>query len=85
NTPPNAPSLQESTADILQIVKQFQASEEDLYRISGNLQSAVQFDAFVEEIPPIREPAHSRVHDAPKLRDIRKRIDNQSLSKSEIE
>ncbi|RKL34740.1 Pumilio domain-containing protein C56F2.08c [Fusarium proliferatum] len=85
NATPKAPALRDMTTDILDIVKQFGASEEDRFRISRNLQSAIQFNSFVEEIPPIREPAHTRVHDAPKLRDIRKRIDNQSLSQAEIE
>lgn len=85
NAPPTIPPLREMTNDILRIVKQFQASEDDTLRISRNLQSSIQFTDFIDEIPPIREPAHTRVHDAPKLRDIRKRIDNQSLSKADIE
>lgn len=85
NAPPKIPALREMTNDILDIVKQFGASEEDKFKISRNLKSAIQFDSFVEEIPPIRDPAHTRIHDAPKLRDIRKRIDNQSLSQLEIE
>lgn len=82
---PKLAPLREMTNDIIEIVKQFGASDEDRFRISRNLQSAIQFNNFVEEIPPIREPAHTRVHDAPKLRDIRKRIDNQSLTQAEIE
>ncbi|KAI1417633.1 hypothetical protein F5Y13DRAFT_60610 [Hypoxylon sp. FL1857] len=85
NAAPVIPPLHEMTGDILQIVKSFGASDEDTYRISINLQQAIQYNAFVDEIPPIREPTHTRVHDAPKLRDIRKRIDNQSLSQGEIE
>lgn len=85
NAAPTIPPLHEMTGDILQIVKSFGATEEDTYRISLSLKSAIQFTAFVDEIPPVREPTHTRVHDAPKLRDIRKRIDNQSLSQGEIE
>jgi protein JSN1 len=85
NVIPTVPPLHEMTGDILQIVQQFGATEEDSFRISMNLQQAIQFNAFTDEIPPIKEPAHTRVHDAPKLRDIRKRIDNQSLSQQEIE
>ncbi|OTA99185.1 hypothetical protein M426DRAFT_91257 [Hypoxylon sp. CI-4A] len=85
NAAPVIPPLHEMTVDILQIVKSFGATDEDTYRISHNLQQAIQFVAFVDEIPPVREPTHTRVHDAPKLRDIRKRIDNQSLSQGEIE
>ncbi|KAH8895028.1 hypothetical protein GQ53DRAFT_744456 [Thozetella sp. PMI_491] len=85
NVTPTVPPLHEMPADISDIVVQFGATEEERYRISMNLQSAIQFDAFVDDIPPIKEPTHTRVHDAPKLRDIRKRIDNQTLSKAEIE
>ncbi|GJC95744.1 RNA-binding protein [Colletotrichum higginsianum] len=85
NAAPTVPPLSEMTSDILHIVKQFQASDEDTAKISRSLQSSIQFTNFVDEIPPIREPAHTRVHDAPRLRDIRKRIDNQSLSQAEIE
>jgi len=85
NVTPTVPPLHEMTNDILDIVRQFGASEEDIYRISGSLEQAIQYNAFIDEIPPIKEPAHTRVHDAPKLRDIRKRIDNQTLSQQEIE
>ncbi|RYP09518.1 hypothetical protein DL765_008412 [Monosporascus sp. GIB2] len=82
---PTIQPLREMTGDILQIVKSFGATDDDTFRISHSLQQAIQYNAFVDEIPPIREPTHTRVHDAPKLRDIRKRIDNQSLSQAEIE
>ncbi|KAI9166855.1 RNA binding [Paramyrothecium foliicola] len=85
NLTPTVPPLREMTRDVLNIVSQFGASEEDTLRISQNVQSAIQFTRFIDEIPPVREPTHTRVHDAPKLRDIRKRIDNQSLSQAEIE
>ncbi|UKZ85941.1 uncharacterized protein TrAFT101_001781 [Trichoderma asperellum] len=85
NATPTLPPLREMTTDILDIVGEFGATDEDKARISKSLQSAVQYSAFLEEIPPIREPTHTRVHDAPKLRDIRKRIDNQMLSQAEIE
>ncbi|KAI0128876.1 hypothetical protein BJ170DRAFT_350062 [Xylariales sp. AK1849] len=85
NTVPTIAPLHEMTSDILQIVKSFGATDEDTYRISHSLNSAIQFTNFADEIPAVREPTHTRVHDAPKLRDIRKRIDNQSLSQAEIE
>src|SRR3569833_3085990 len=85
NVAPTLLPLHEMTADILSIVKQFGATDEDAYRISMSLQQAIQYNSFADEIPPIKEPAHTRVHDAPKLRDIRKKIDNQSLSREEIE
>ncbi len=39
------------TSDIADIVAEFGATEEDSYRISMSLQSAIQFDTFVDEIP----------------------------------
>ncbi|XXH05105.1 tethering complex subunit [Hypoxylon texense] len=85
NAAPVIPPLGDMTGDIIQIIKSFGATDDDIFRISRSLQQAIQYNAFVDEIPPIREPTHTRVHDAPKLRDIRKRIDNQSLSQGEIE
>ncbi|KAL1871875.1 hypothetical protein VTK73DRAFT_1843 [Phialemonium thermophilum] len=85
NVTPTVPPLRDMTTDILDIVRQFGATDDGRYRISANLQQAIQYDDFIDEIPPIKEPAHTRVHDAPKLRDIRKRIDNQALSQAEIE
>ncbi|KAH8909720.1 hypothetical protein BR93DRAFT_992636 [Coniochaeta sp. PMI_546] len=82
---PTVPPLREITADIMEILKEFGATDEDRYRISQSVQRAVSYNGFIDEIPPIKEPAHTRVHDAPKLRDIRKRIDNQTLSQAEIE
>ncbi|KAK4448553.1 protein JSN1 [Podospora aff. communis PSN243] len=85
NVTPTVPPLHEMTKEIMDIVQHFGATEDDRYRISGSLQRAIQYNGYVDEIPPIKEPAHTRVHDAPKLRDIRKRIDNQTLSQQEIE
>ncbi|POR37915.1 Pumilio domain-containing protein P35G2.14 [Tolypocladium paradoxum] len=82
---PTVPSLRDMTADILDIVGQFGAPEDDKLKISRSVQSAIQYSAFVEEIPAVREPTHTRVHDAPRLRDIRKRIDNNLLSPADIE
>lgn len=49
---PTLPPLREMTTDILDIVGEFGANDEDKARISKSLQSAVQFSAFLEEIPP---------------------------------
>lgn len=82
---PSVPPLSEMSAEILNIVKEFGATDEDVARIHGNLQGAITYDRLVEEIPPVGEPTHTRMYDAPKLRDIRKRIDNATLSQAEIE
>ncbi|KAM3527582.1 hypothetical protein NHJ13051_002882 [Beauveria bassiana] len=82
---PTVPPLPDMMTDMLDIISQFGASDADTPQVSRCIQSAIQFTAFADEIPPVREPTHTRVHDAPKLRDIRKRIDNQLLSQAEIE
>lgn len=79
------PDLADLQGDIMSIVKDFGATEDDKAKISSSLKKAVQFTNFQSEIPSIPDPAHNRVHDAPKLRDIRKRIDNNSWSQAEIE
>ncbi|KAH8801501.1 hypothetical protein F5884DRAFT_516673 [Xylogone sp. PMI_703] len=84
-TPLSMPTLADMKVDILKIVKDFGATEDDKAKISHSLQEAIQYDGYQSEIPAIPEPAHNRIHDAPKLRDIRKRIDNQSWTQSEIE
>ncbi|KAK2593166.1 hypothetical protein QQS21_009138 [Conoideocrella luteorostrata] len=83
---PVVPPLADMPDDILDIVELLGATDEDRVRISQSVQSAIQYTGFVEEIPAIREPNHTRVHDAPKLRDIRKRIDTpQLLTQLEVE
>lgn len=82
---PTVPPMTDLAEDMMDIVAQFGATDEDKVAISQYIQEAIHYTEYVEEIPPVREPTHTRVHDAPKLRDIRKRIDNQLLSTPEIE
>lgn len=84
--PLTIPTLADMKNDILDIVKKFGASGgEDNVKITKSLEASISYNSFQSEIPAIPEPAHNRIHDAPKLRDIRKRIDNQSWSPAEIE
>ncbi len=84
--PLTIPSLVDMKSDILEIVREFGAiAGQDLAKITESLEASISFNGFQSEIPAIQEPAHNRVHDAPKLREIRKRIDNQSWSQTEIE
>ncbi|KAI9886510.1 MAG: Mitochondrial beta-keto-acyl synthase [Watsoniomyces obsoletus] len=82
---PSMPPLPEVHADILNVVRAMGTSEDDVIRISASLDQALQYDAYEAEIPPVPEPTHRRMHDAPKLREIRKRIDNGSCTPEEIE
>lgn len=83
--PLTVPNLQDMRSDILEIVKEFGATEDEQQKISSTLQQAFQYDRYEADIPPVAEPSQNRVHDAPKLRDIRKRIDNGSWSQLDIE
>jgi len=74
--PPPVASIRESKDEILNIVKILGATEEEIARISMTVDQALQHDHYESEIPPVPESGSGRIHDAPKLRDIRKRIDN---------
>ncbi|KXT18203.1 hypothetical protein AC579_2918 [Pseudocercospora musae] len=79
------PNLLDMREEIYNIVGEFGATEEDQSRIARSLEEAMNFNHYIPEMPPIQEPSHSRMHDAPRLREIRKRIDNNSCSPMEIE
>lgn len=81
----NAPELSEIYADIVQIVKELGATDEEQSRIAQHVQYSIENSAYAPEIPSVPEPSHNRVHDAPRLREIRKRIDNNSVSPAELE
>ena len=79
------PDLPEMKDDILRIVRDFGATEQDVPTVERIIDSAIEFNKFKSEIPPIQEPGQTRIHDAPKLREIRKRIDNNAIAPPEIE
>jgi protein JSN1 len=85
NAPPKTPELPDMREDIIRIVKDLGASEEEQARIAAQVEQAILKNNYVDEIPPVDEPSPNRVHDAPKLREIRKRIDNNTVSAAEIE
>ncbi|KAI9713652.1 MAG: hypothetical protein M1812_006624 [Candelaria pacifica] len=77
--------LQDMQNEMLGIVREFGASEDDQIRIQQSIQQAIRFEMYEPEIPAVPEPSPNRLHDAPRLRDTRKRIDNSSCSQAEIE
>lgn len=79
------PVLEDMRADIIEIVKDFGATDDDQAKVAKLMNSALAFDNYQTDIPTVQEPSQNRLHDAPKLRDIRKRIDNGSWSAVEIE
>lgn len=82
---PQIPALVDLLPEMLEIVQEFGASEDDSRNINATIQSAIAFQAYEDEIPSISEPSQTRIFDAPRLRDIRKRIDNGACSIQEIE
>jgi len=79
------PKLQDLRNDVVQIVKELGASDEEQMRIAASVEQAIKHDQYEMEIPTIQEPNHNRMHDAPRLREIRKRIDNNTCTVAEIE
>ena len=77
--------LADIKSEILSIVRELGATDEDQQRISATIDEAIAHNNYEVEIPPIPEPSHNRVHDAPRLREIRKRIDNNTCTPQEIE
>ncbi|KIW15191.1 hypothetical protein PV08_05236 [Exophiala spinifera] len=84
-TPTSFQRLLDLQPEILQIVVDFGGQQSDLPAISANIDNAIQFQSLEKEIPPIPEPSAGRMYDAPRLRDIRKRIDNGACGLQEIE
>ncbi|KAJ5506113.1 Major facilitator superfamily domain general substrate transporter [Penicillium expansum] len=85
NVIPQIPALADLLPEMVQIVQEFGASEDDLKNITASIQTSIAFQAFEDEIPSVQETSQSRIFDAPRLRDIRKRIDNGACSIQEIE
>ncbi|KAF2400667.1 hypothetical protein EJ06DRAFT_556200 [Trichodelitschia bisporula] len=81
----STPELSSSQQDIIDIVKELGATAEECNVISQGVNMAIMHDHYEAEIPPIPEPNHNRMHDAPRLREIRKRIDNNAYTPLEIE
>lgn len=79
------PNLLDLREEISDIVQQFGAIPEDQARIMSNFERGMAYEDFALEIASIPEPTHNRVHDAPRLREIRKRIDNNSCTQPEVE
>ncbi|KAJ5088300.1 hypothetical protein N7456_011916 [Penicillium angulare] len=82
---PQIPALVDLLPEMLEIVQEFGANEEDSRNINNTIQTAIAFEAFEDEIPAVPESSQTRMFDAPRLRDIRKRIDNGACSIQEIE
>ena len=78
-------SLAELQPEILQIVGEFGASAQDVAVISASVSTAIRYGSLMQDISSVPEPNSARMYDAPRLRDIRKRIDNGTCGIQEIE
>ena len=81
----DVPKLADAKSVMLTMAHDFGATAEDRYTIEDSIDAATAFSSFEDEIAPIPEPSQNRLFDAPRLRDIRKRIDNSSMTQPEIE
>ena len=79
------PQIRDLRSEIYGIIVELGATQEEQARIAVNVEQAISYDLYHTEIPTVPEPSVSRMHDAPRLREIRKRIDNNSCSQAEIE
>jgi protein JSN1 len=82
---PALPPLRQIQGELMQILVEFGANEDEIHESTETLLRAGNYGGFRSDIPPIPEPSSQRTYDAPKLRDIRKRIDNGTCSPEEIE
>ncbi|KAL2846730.1 hypothetical protein BJX68DRAFT_240340 [Aspergillus pseudodeflectus] len=84
-TIPQIPALSDLQPELVQIVNEFGATDDEVLKITSSIQQAIAYQVFHDEIPSVPEPNQTRMFDAPRLRDIRKRIDNGACSVQEIE
>ena len=82
---PALPPLHQIHGELMQILREYGASDGEIHESTESLHRAGSYTAFRSEVPPIPEQSPQRNYDAPKLRDIRKRIDNGTCSPEEIE
>lgn len=82
---PKTPELQDIRPEIIAIVKELGATPEEQGNIAERVDLALLYNQYSDELPSLPEPSHNRTFDAPKLREIRKRLENSQLSPEDIE
>lgn len=83
---PPVPRIASLEAELLQITKELGATDDEIKTIAAMFKHGLARDSDYEDtIDLVGEPTPNRVHDAQKLRDIRKRIDQGGLQQEEIE
>lgn len=81
----DGPHLAEISGELMQIVQQLGADSNEQKCIAALVEDAIVVREQEEAIPPLSEPSHERLYDAPKLRDLRKRIEADSIRPQELE
>lgn len=79
------PKITDHREELQDIVRKLGANKDDQARIAAKVEQAIGYDLYRSEMPVPEEPSQTRIHDASKLRDIRKRIDSNTCSTAEIE
>lgn len=79
------PSMSESRSEIIAIVQELGASGDELTKIRAGVEQAVSYDLYHSEPPQPTEPSPVRMHDAPKLREYRKRMDHNNCATEAVE
>lgn len=79
------PSVASMRKELVSLSLEFGATEEDMNSINSLLDRSIEMSTQYKDVPIMPEPTTARRYDAPKLRDIRKKIDNGGWSQDEIE
>jgi protein JSN1 len=77
--------LSEIQNDMVQIVGDLGADEQEIGWTRESIRRALDFNEFESEIPLVPEPSPDRVYDAPTLREVRKKVDSGQCSQEEVE
>lgn len=81
----DGPPVSEIAGELMQIVQQLGADGNEQKCIATLIEDAIICRKQEDPVPPLSEPSHERIYDAPKLRDFRKRIESESIRTQELE
>lgn len=79
------PTVADMEKELLSLVGEYGAQEDEQAIIKKTLQESSKYTGTYEDVPVTTESSTVRRYDAPRLRDIRKRIDNGDWTQAEIE
>lgn len=79
------PTVDAMRAELESLAEEYGATEQEQEAINEIVHRASKFSECYKEVPVMAEPLATRRYDAPRLRDIRKRIDNGDWTQQDIE